>query len=46
MLEAYEGAHGWIDYRRYGLTSTLQTFDRVGRPADVIFPKLPIPTET
>jgi starch-binding outer membrane protein, SusD/RagB family len=40
----YEGAHSWIDYRRYGLTSTLQTFDRVGPPPDVIFPTLPIPT--
>jgi hypothetical protein len=40
----YEGAHSWIDYRRYGLTSTLQTVDRVGPPPDVIFPTLPIPT--
>ena len=40
----YEGGHSWIDYRRYGLTSTLQTIDRAGPPADVIFPTLPIPT--
>jgi starch-binding outer membrane protein, SusD/RagB family len=40
----YEGGHSWIDYRRYGLTSTLAGFDRVGPPPDVIFPTLPIPT--
>ncbi len=40
----YEGAHSWIDYRRYGLTAALQSFDRVGPPPDVIFPTLPIPT--
>jgi hypothetical protein len=40
----YEGAHSWIDYRRYGLTAALQAFDRVGPPPDVIFPTLPIPT--
>jgi hypothetical protein len=40
----YEGAHSWIDYRRYGLTAALQTIDRVGPPPDVIFPTLPIPT--
>jgi starch-binding outer membrane protein, SusD/RagB family len=40
----YEGAHSWIDYRRYGLTASLQSFDRVGPPPDVIFPTLPIPT--
>ena len=40
----YEGAHSWIDYRRYGLTATLQSFDRVGPPPDLIFPTLPIPT--
>jgi starch-binding outer membrane protein, SusD/RagB family len=37
----YEGAHSWIDYRRYGRTADLLGFDRVG---DVIFPTLPIPT--
>src|SRR4051812_41430542 len=42
----YEGAHSWIDYRRYGLTNLLQVapFERPGPPADVIFPTLPIPT--
>ncbi|HWN18208.1 MAG TPA: RagB/SusD family nutrient uptake outer membrane protein [Gemmatimonadales bacterium] len=40
----YEGAHSWIDYRRYGLTAALQSIDRVGPPPDVIFPTLPIPT--
>jgi starch-binding outer membrane protein, SusD/RagB family len=40
----YEGGHSWIDYRRYGLTSALQTIDRVGPPPDVIFPTLPVPT--
>ena len=40
----YEGGHSWIDFRRYGLTSALQSFDRVGPPPDVIFPTLPIPT--
>ena len=40
----YEGGHSWIDYRRYGLTSTPAGFDRVGPPPDVIFPTLPIPT--
>jgi hypothetical protein len=40
----YEGAHSWIDYRRYGLTAALTSFDRAGPPPDVIFPTLPIPT--
>jgi starch-binding outer membrane protein, SusD/RagB family len=40
----YEGGHSWVDYRRYGLTGALQSFDRVGPPPDVIFPTLPIPT--
>jgi hypothetical protein len=40
----YEGGHSWVDYRRYGLTSTLASFDRPGPPADVIFGTLPIPT--
>jgi starch-binding outer membrane protein, SusD/RagB family len=40
----YEGAHSWIDYRRYGLTASLTSFDRGGPPPDVIFPTLPIPT--
>jgi len=40
----YEGGHSWIDYRRYGLTSSLTAFDRTGPPPDVIFPTLPIPT--
>jgi hypothetical protein len=39
----YEGAHSWIDYRRYNLTSALQAIDRPGPPPDVIFPTLPIP---
>jgi starch-binding outer membrane protein, SusD/RagB family len=39
----YEGGHSWIDYRRYGLTPSLQSIDRVGPPPDVIFPTLPIP---
>jgi starch-binding outer membrane protein, SusD/RagB family len=37
----YEGGHSWIDYRRYGRSSQLEGFDRVG---DVIFTTLPIPT--
>jgi hypothetical protein len=40
----YEGAHSWIDYRRYNLTATLVGLDRVGPPPDAIFPTLPIPT--
>jgi len=40
----YEGAHSWIDYRRYGVIASLQSFDRAGPPPDVIFPTLPIPT--
>jgi hypothetical protein len=40
----YEGGHSWIDYRRYGLTANLQAIDRVGPPADVIFPTLPVPS--
>ncbi|HEU5303975.1 MAG TPA: hypothetical protein VFU40_04965, partial [Gemmatimonadales bacterium] len=40
----YEGGHSWIDFRRYGLTSNLQSIDRVGPPPDLIFPTLPIPT--
>jgi hypothetical protein len=40
----YEGGHSWVDYRRYGLTSTLVSFDRLGPPPDVIFTTLPIPT--
>ena len=40
----YEGGHSWIDYRRYGRTADLKSFDRVGPPPDVIFPTLPIPT--
>jgi hypothetical protein len=40
----YEGAHSWIDYRRYGLTATLTGLDRPGPPPDAIFSTLPIPT--
>lgn len=40
----FEGGHSWVDYRRYGLTSLLDDFDRVGPPPDVIFPTLPIPS--
>jgi starch-binding outer membrane protein, SusD/RagB family len=40
----FEGGHSWVDYRRYGLTSSLTGFDRVGPPPDVIFSTLPIPT--
>jgi hypothetical protein len=40
----YEGGHSWIDYRRYNLTSALQSIDRPGPPPDVIFPTLPVPT--
>jgi hypothetical protein len=39
----YEGGHSWLDYRRYGLTSTLTGLDRVGPPPDQIFATLPIP---
>ncbi|HEV8455403.1 MAG TPA: RagB/SusD family nutrient uptake outer membrane protein [Gemmatimonadales bacterium] len=39
----YEGAHSWIDYRRYGLQTLLQSIDRPGPPPDVIFATLPIP---
>jgi starch-binding outer membrane protein, SusD/RagB family len=40
----FEGGHSWIDFRRYNLTTALQASDRVGPPADLIFPTLPIPT--
>jgi hypothetical protein len=40
----YEGAHSWIDYRRYNLTGLLTGLDRPGPPPDTIFPTLPIPT--
>jgi starch-binding outer membrane protein, SusD/RagB family len=41
----YEGGHSWVDYRRYGLTSSLQgPSERPGPPPDVIFPTLPVPT--
>ena len=40
----FEGAHSWIDYRRYGLTAALKSFDRLGPPPDEIFLTLPIPT--
>jgi hypothetical protein len=40
----FEGGHSWIDYRRYGRTADLKSFDRVGPPPDVIFATLPIPT--
>jgi starch-binding outer membrane protein, SusD/RagB family len=39
----FEGGHSWIDYRRYGRTADLKSFDRVGPPPDVIFATLPIP---
>jgi starch-binding outer membrane protein, SusD/RagB family len=39
----FEGGHSWIDYRRYGRTADLKSFDRVGPPPDLIFPTLPIP---
>ncbi|HUF36861.1 MAG TPA: RagB/SusD family nutrient uptake outer membrane protein [Gemmatimonadales bacterium] len=37
----YEGAHSWIDHRRYGRLSDLAGFDR---PSDILFTTLPIPT--
>jgi hypothetical protein len=40
----YEGAHSWVDFRRYGLTGVLTGLDRPGPPPDTIFPTLPIPT--
>ena len=40
----FEGGHSWIDFRRYGLTASLKTLDRVGPPPDEIFLTLPIPT--
>ena len=40
----YEGAHSWVDYRRYGLTASLTGLDRPGPPPDAIFLTLPIPT--
>jgi hypothetical protein len=38
----YEGAHSWIDYRRYDRLADLATLDR---PGDVVFTTLPIPTD-
>jgi hypothetical protein len=40
----FEGAHSWIDYRRYGRLNDLKTIERPGPPPDVIFTTLPIPT--
>jgi hypothetical protein len=40
----YEGAHSWIDFRRYGRLSDLAGFDRGGAQPDVLFTTLPIPT--
>ncbi|MEP7177208.1 MAG: RagB/SusD family nutrient uptake outer membrane protein [Gemmatimonadales bacterium] len=39
----YEGAHSWVDYRRYGRLADLATNERPGPPPDVIFTTLPIP---
>jgi starch-binding outer membrane protein, SusD/RagB family len=40
----YEGGHSWIDFRRYGVTTALQSIDRLGPPPDVIFQTMPIPS--
>jgi len=40
----YEGAHSWIDFRRYGRLSDLAGFDRGPPQPDVLFTTLPIPT--
>jgi len=38
----YEGAHSWIDYRRYDRLADLATIER---PGDVLFTTLPIPND-
>jgi hypothetical protein len=40
----YEGAHSWIDFRRYGRLTDLATNERGGTAPDVLFATLPIPT--
>jgi starch-binding outer membrane protein, SusD/RagB family len=40
----FEGAHSWIDFRRYGRLASLATNERPGPPPDVLFTTLPIPT--
>jgi len=40
----FEGAHSWIDFRRYGRLSDLAGFDRGPPQPDVLFTTLPIPT--
>jgi len=40
----YEGAHSWIDFRRYGRLSDLAGFDRGPPQPDILFTTLPIPT--
>jgi hypothetical protein len=41
----FEGAHRWIDARRYGLLGTLPLDRPTGSPPDVVFSTLPIPTD-
>jgi hypothetical protein len=41
----FEGAHRWIDARRYGRLGTLPLDRPTGTPPDVVFPTLPIPTD-
>jgi hypothetical protein len=40
----YEGAHSWIDFRRYNRLDDLRFAERPGPPPDVIFVTFPIPT--
>ncbi len=41
----FEGAHRWIDARRYGRLGTLPLDRPAGTPPDVVFSTLPIPTD-
>jgi hypothetical protein len=41
----FEGAHRWIDARRYGRLGTLPLDRTTGATPDVVFPTLPVPTD-
>lgn len=41
----FEGAHRWIDARRYGRLGALPLDRPTGSPPDVVFSTLPIPTD-